>query len=105
MSSETHKMGYAFATKLVAEQGRRVRFMYREYPDGPDDSGWHFFCGEEDQAYTDNPDNSGTYPVSTIAKIDPSIVPVLQTPPPCAFEREDDDSPFMESDFDSWPEE
>lgn len=98
-------MRHAFATKLVAEQGRKVKFMYRESPDHPDDSGWHFFCGEESQEYVDDPKNSSVYAVSVIAKIDPSIVPFLETPAPCAFERDDEDSPFVESDFDFWPEE
>jgi hypothetical protein len=60
MGSDTSAMGTAFATKLVAEQSRKVKFMYRESPSGPDDSGWHFFCGEEPQEYVDDPNNTGT---------------------------------------------
>ena len=73
MGSDTSAMGTAFATKLVAEQSRKVKFMYRESPSGPDDSGWHFFCGEEPQEYVDDPNNTGTYPVSLIVQIDPSV--------------------------------
>ena len=105
MSSNIPKLGYAFATKLVVEQGRKVKFMYRESSNSPDDTGWHFFSGEESQEYVDDPKNTGIYAVSTIADIDPSIVPLLETPAPCAFEREDEHSPFVESDFDYWPEE
>lgn len=105
MGSDSDAIGTAFATKLVAEQSRKVKFMYRESPSGPDDSGWHFFCGEEPQEYVDDPNNSGTYPVSLIVEIDPSIAPLLDTPAPCAFERDNDDDDFVESDFDYWPEE
>ncbi len=105
MGSDTSAMGTAFATKLVAEQSRKVKFMYRESPSGPDDSGWHFFCGEEPQEYVDDPNNTGTYPVSLIVQIDPSVASLLDTPAPCAFERDDDDGTFRVSDFDFWPEE
>lgn len=98
-------LGYAFATKLVAEQGRKVKFMYREFTDRPDDSGWHFFCGEESQEHVDDPEHTGVYLVSQIAEIDPSIVPLLETPAPCAFERDDEDAPFVASYFDYWPDE
>ena len=39
--------GYVFATKMLVEGKRKVRFMYREQPDGSNDSGWRFFCGDE----------------------------------------------------------
>ena len=98
-------MGTAFASKRVAEEGRRVCFMYREDPIDEGDSGWKFFSGDEPQEYIDNPNNVGTYTVSAIADIDPDIVPLLNTPAPCAFEREREDGPFVESDFGFWPEE
>ncbi len=81
-------LGTAIASNRVAKEGRKVRFMYREVPRNRYDSGWAFFCGDEDQAYADNPDNFALYDVSTIAAIDPSITTFLNTEPPCAFERE-----------------
>ncbi len=98
-------MGSAFATKRVAHERRKVCFMYREDPAREDDSGWKFFCGDEPQEYVDDPENVGIYSVSTIAEIDPDIIPLLDTAPPCAFERSSQDGPFVESDFDLWPEE
>ena len=95
----------AFASKRVAEEGRKVRFMYREDPRRPGDSGWKFFSGDEPQEYVDDPDNVGEFPLEAIIKIDPSIAPLLDRPAPCAFERESDDAPFIESDFDLWLEE
>lgn len=105
MSIDFSKMGTAFASKRVAEEGHKVCFMYREDPVGEGDSGWKFFSGDEPQEYIDDPDNVGTYTVGDIAKIDPDIMPLLNTPAPCAFERESEDGPFVDSDFGLWPEE
>jgi len=95
----------AFASKRVAVEGRKVRFMYREDPRRPGDSGWKFFSGEEPQEYVDDSDNVGEYPLETITRIDPSVAPLLDTPAPCAFERDSDEAAFIESDFDRWLEE
>ena len=89
--------GGAFATNLVAKERRKIRFMYREHPDNVYDSGWRFFSGTEDQAYVDHPSNLAIYALTTIAEIDPDVVPFLKFPPPCAFEREQEDEPFHEA--------
>ena len=78
--------------------------MYREVPDNSADSGWRFFSGDEPQAYVDDPDNIGIYALTTIAAIDPSVVPLLGTPAPCAFERTVATEPFARADFDFAPE-
>ena len=96
--------GYVLASKLVAEERRPVRFMYREPPDSEDDSGWRFFSGDADQAYADDPDNIGLYAASTIVAIDPTVASLLSTAAPCAFERENAAAPFRPSDFDFAPE-
>ncbi len=95
----------AFASKRVAEEGRKIRFMYREDPRRPGDSGWKFFSGDEPQEYIDDPNNVGEYTLEKITKIDPSVTPYLDTPAPCAFERDNDIADFIESDFDMWLEE
>lgn len=89
--------GGALATNLVAKERRKIRFMYRERPDNDYDSGWRFFSGAEDQAYVDDPSNLAIYALTTIAEIDPDVVPFLNFPPPCAFEREQGDEPFHEA--------
>lgn len=92
-----NNFGYVFATKMLVEGRRKVRFMYREQPDGSNDSGWRFFCGDEDQEYADNPDNIGIYDINTILEIDDSILPHLDSPFGTAFEREDENTPFKAS--------
>ena len=92
-------IGYVLATKMLIENRRKVRFMYRE--EGEDnDSGWRFFCGDEDQDYVDNPDNTGIYDIKTILDIDKSILPYLQSAVGAAYERENENDVFrMSTDF------
>jgi hypothetical protein len=99
-------MGAVLASRLVAKEGQKVRFLYREVPDRADDSGWRVFSGSEDQAFADDPRNMGLYDADTIARLDPDIIPLLNEPPPCAFERENPWGPFVRSqDFDFGPDE
>lgn len=79
--------GYVLATRMLVEGRKKVGFMYREKGEG-DDSGWRFFSGEEDQEYTDNPDNIKIYDIKTILDIDKSIRPYLESAENCAYERE-----------------
>jgi hypothetical protein len=68
--------------------------MYREAPDHDEDSGWRVFSGDEDQAFSNNPDNLAFYSVTSIAAADPDVIPYLMTPAPCAFERKCASAPF-----------
>ena len=96
--------GYILATKMLVDNKRKVRFMYRE--DGKKgDSGWRFFCGDEDQNYTDNPDNIKIYDIQTILNIDKSILPYLNSTSGTAYERLNDNETFqISSEFDFKPE-
>lgn len=100
-----NNFGFVFATKMLVEDRRKVRFMYREQPDDPNDSGWRFFCGDEDQEYADNPDNIGIYDVNTILEIDDSILHLLGSPSDTAFEREDENELFAVSEDFAFDEE
>jgi len=91
--------GYVLATKMLVDGKRKVRFMYREEAtDG--DSGWRFFCGDETQDYTDNPDNIAIYDVQTIIDIDKSISPYLNSAVGTALERMNENDTFcVSSDY------
>jgi hypothetical protein len=86
--------GGILAPKRLVSERRKVRYMYREQSDGPHDSGWRVFSGDEDQAYSDNPDNLAFFAPTTITAIDPDVAPLLATPAPCAFERLRATDPF-----------
>jgi hypothetical protein len=91
--------GGCIATDLITVHGEKVGYMYREEPDPNKtaDSGWRFFSGSEDDAYANDPDNLAFYDVNTIANYDPDIIPLLDTPAPCAFAR-DDGGAFVEEE-------
>ena len=85
--------GYVFASKMLITQKLPVLFMYRETGKAGD-SGWRFFSGQEDQDYTDNPDNIGIYDIQSIIDIDDSIIPYLDSQPGTAYERTDSTDEF-----------
>lgn len=80
------KLG-SFATDRIMVEGRKIGYMYREVSRRPEDSGWRFFSGDEDQAYINDLSHTGVYSVNTVANYDPDIIPYLNTPAPCAFEK------------------
>ena len=77
------------ATNCITVEGCKVGYCYREEPDGGWDSGWRFTAGDESEAYMDDPNNAGIYKLNTICNDDPDIIPLLNTPAPCAFERDE----------------
>ena len=88
------------ATNRITVDGEKVGYMYREEPD-PDsdfpDSGWRFFAGDEDEEYTDNPDNINLFSLNTVANYDPSVIPYLSAPYGAAFIRQGDG--FVSDDY------
>lgn len=83
------------ATNRITVEGCRVGYCYREKSDGGWDSGWRFTAGDESEEYMDDPNNAGIYKLNTICNDDPDIIPLLNTPAPCAFER-DENSVFQQ---------
>jgi hypothetical protein len=77
----------SIASDRIMVDGARVGFMYREASDRPEDSGWRFLAGDEDDAYMDNAANHGVYAVNTVANYDPEIIPFLEAPVGSAFIR------------------
>jgi hypothetical protein len=89
-----NNFGYVMASKMLVDNKRKIRFMYHEEPANEQDSGWRFFCGDENQEYTDNPDNIAIYDINTILSVDKSITPYLKSAMGMAFEREDENGIF-----------
>ena len=77
------------ATNRITVEGCKVGYCYREEPDGDWDSGWRFTAGDESDDYMDDPNNAGIYKLNTICNDDSDIIPLLNTPAPCAFERDE----------------
>lgn len=63
---------------MITKEGYKIGYMYRKIPDDDvPDSGWRFFAGNEDEQYTDNPDNVHIFAINTICNYDPDIIPYL----------------------------
>ena len=77
------------ATNRITVEGCKVGYCYREEADGDWDSGWRFTAGDESDDYMDDPNNAGLYKLNTICNDDSDIIPLLNTPAPCAFERDE----------------
>ena len=83
------KASGCIATNRITVEGCKVGYCYREKTDGDWDSGWRFTAGDESDEYMDDPNNAGIYGLNSICNDDPDIIPLLNTPAPCAFERDE----------------
>lgn len=68
---------WCVATDRVMVDGTPIGYMQRETPVAPNDSGWRFFCGDEDRRYMADNSNHGVYALNTVANYDTSVVPYL----------------------------
>jgi len=73
------------ATDRILVDGAPVGYCYREESCGDWDSGWRFTAGDESDEYMQNPRNSDIYTLNCLANYDGNILPILETPAPCAF--------------------
>lgn len=80
--------GVCVATDMIVVEGRKVGYFYRDKTQDKEDSGWVFTAGRESPDYMDDARNHGVYNVNTLANYDPEIIPFLDAPPGCSFERE-----------------
>lgn len=64
----------------ITKEGWKVGFMYREEPATSNpDSGWRFFKGDEDEEYSNNPNNHHVFALNTICNYDCDIIPYLHS--------------------------
>ncbi len=96
--------GRCLADETVGDPGARINFMYREQRSGrkvafseserPDDcvdSGWRFLSGPDQRVIP-----IVIRDVNTIANWDPDIIPLLDSPIPSAFARDNHTGGFIE---------
>ena len=84
------KLGFScIASDRITVDGKKIGYMYRENPTSEFDTGWRFFAGDEDEQYTDNPDNFEIYELNTICNYDQDIIPYLMKPVGIKLERND----------------
>jgi len=73
-----------FASDRITVDGEPVGYMMH------DEDGWDFFAGDEDEAYTSDPDKAGLFSLNTIANYDRAILPYLDAPVGTAWLRSGD---------------
>ena len=79
------------ASKKIFDGNYKIGYMKREFPSGEyPDSGWRFFVGDEDETYTNNPDNMKIYSLESIIKHDEDIEKYLNSPNESEFIRIND---------------
>lgn len=89
---------YCLISKELANNTKKVRFMYKEKPDDEKDSGWRFFTGDENQSYVDNPANILSANLKDVVEeIDFSVQKYLDCEVGKAFERESETEDFIEA--------
>ena len=79
--------GSCIASDKVTIDGLQIGYMYRENPSNESDSGWRFFAGDEDESYTNNPDNFSIFDLNTICNYDRTIIPYLESEIGSSFEK------------------
>jgi hypothetical protein len=84
----------AFVSNMCLEPGNAVHFLYREAPDGSQDSGWRMFSGDEPEGYVDLTSNIRLVDVGFMLDRDPTLLIPLKGGTGAAFEREDIGKPW-----------
>lgn len=49
-----NSLGYCYVSNQIIQQKQEIGYMYKEFPDDDDDSGWRFFSGNETEDYMNN---------------------------------------------------
>ena len=62
--------------------------MYGENPTNESDSGWRFFEGNDDEEYTNSPDNFSVFELNTIRNYVKDIIPYFNSKIGTYFEKE-----------------
>jgi hypothetical protein len=86
----------AIVSTMVFQEGETIRWMYREPPDGSEDSGWRLFTGHETQEYLDDSKNARLCVIAWLLDFDPTLMPAMRGGVGSAFERDSVDAPWRE---------
>lgn len=84
----------AFVSEMCFARGECVRFLYREHPDQPEDSGWRMFTGHETDDYSNDPKNTRIIEVGLMLDRDPSLLQPLKEGIGAVFERRTKEEPW-----------
>ncbi|HEX4327160.1 MAG TPA: DUF2185 domain-containing protein [Burkholderiales bacterium] len=74
-----------FVTNRVMKDGRPVGYIYREVPDGEEDSGWRITANDESEEYMDDAKNFAYVSLGAVLNKDDGFVDLLDSPEGSAF--------------------
>jgi hypothetical protein len=74
-----------FVTNRVLKDGRPAGYIYREAPDGEEDSGWRITANDESEKYMDDPKNFAYVSLGAVLNKDDAFVDLLDSPEGAAF--------------------
>jgi hypothetical protein len=86
----------ALVSRLIADGGKPIRFLYRQASDHDDDSGWRIFSGEEDEHYNDDPANIALVTLADVAQRDKRVDALLDAPVGSVFECRPGEESFQQ---------
>lgn len=87
---------FALVSKMIFEEDKVVRFLYREKPDREEDSGWRIFSGTESDEYNNDANNIQLCNIGWLIDFDPTLLEVFKNNFDIAFERENKASPWKQ---------
>lgn len=89
---------FCIATDRIMVDGCKVGYMVHHEPreNEPQDSGWIFFEGTEDEAYMNDGSHLGLYSLNTVANYDSDIILHLEAPVGIALFRGNDDKFYVD---------
>ncbi len=80
----------AIVTRAILEDGESIRFAERMEPNNPNDSGWFFSAGVEDEAYMEDPNNFVVVKLQTIIDRFPAASNIITYPEGSMFKLNGD---------------
>jgi len=87
-------IGALLVSKMITEENKEPRFMYREKRMNSMDSGWRIFSGYEDEDYTADPSNIGVYAAEVLIEIEPTLEELLLKGVGSVYERRTENTPW-----------
>ena len=92
----TENAPVVLATNLLfGEKRLPVMFITRLEPKNEFDSGWTFFSGFEPEGYDGDHNNFSFAPLSSFLELDPSLIPLVESPPGTTWERHSESSEWV----------
>jgi hypothetical protein len=83
-----------FVTARVLNDGQKVGYLYREAPDGDEDSGWRIMAGDESDDYMEDSSHHAFVSLGAVLSRDDSFRDLLDAPVGAAFARNADTGAF-----------